>query len=55
MWYNLPNRIKEIIAPYNDQLSDEAKKASEACGINYTVLSEYLSGRKFNKTNLIYV
>ena len=28
MWYNLPNRIKEIIAPYNDQLSDEAKKVT---------------------------
>ena len=28
MWYNLPNRIKEIIAPYNAQLSDEAKKVT---------------------------
>ena len=33
----------------------QLKKAAEAYGINYTVLSEYLSGRKFNKTNLIYV
>ena len=28
IWFNLPNKIKEVIAPYNDQLSDEAKKVT---------------------------
>ena len=28
MWYNLPNRIKEIIAPYKEQLSEEANNVT---------------------------
>ena len=28
MWYNLPNRIKEIVAPYKEQLSEEANNVT---------------------------
>ena len=28
IWFNLPNKIKEVIAPYKEQLSEEANNVT---------------------------
>ena len=55
-WYNLPNKIKEVIAPYSSQLSKDAKKITEfnpTIALPNSLIELYLNNNQMATSNYI--